>query len=81
MILRNWEICSIPKYVGNIGEAARAENSLEIWKPPMQICLSSTLMERQKGIRDRQVLGEPSVILRAMWWGYTRDILAKTPTM
>ena len=27
MILRNWEICSIPKYVGNIREGARDGNS------------------------------------------------------
>ena len=30
MILRDWEICNIPEYVGNIGEGARAGNSAEI---------------------------------------------------
>ena len=34
MILRNWEICSIPEYVENIGEADRVGNSPEIWEPP-----------------------------------------------
>ena len=34
MILRNWEICNIPKYVGHIGEGARVDNSSVIWEPP-----------------------------------------------
>ena len=34
MILRNWEICSILEYVGNIGEGVRAGSSLAIWEPP-----------------------------------------------
>ena len=53
MILRNWEIYSIPEYVGNMGEGARAGNNPKIWEPLLQICLSSTLMEHQKGIQDQ----------------------------
>lgn len=34
IILRNWEIGSIPGYVGNIGEVVRTGNSVEIWEPP-----------------------------------------------
>ena len=34
MILRNWEICNICKYVGNIGEGARAGSNPTIWEPP-----------------------------------------------
>ena len=34
VILRNWEICSVPECVGNIGEGDRDDNSLVIWETP-----------------------------------------------
>lgn len=49
MILRNWEIFSIPEYVKNQGEKHKERGSLKIWDPPLDNMFKLNIDEVSKG--------------------------------